>query len=592
MVLAEVMEAELQDTAEYKPKFGEPIPIGSRHNTLVSFAAAVLKKFGSESGKAFDLYMLRAGQCAEPMGDDETNSIWQDACSYYEKTVSKGSAYIPPDKFNADFKPLSESPIPFDEVSLPTFPVDALPSKVKAYVEAVAETTQTPVDMSATASLAVMASCMQGKYVVRAKPDWIEPVNLYALQVAEPSERKSAVISHMLRPINQFEAEYNKQHAAELERNKMQKRILEKRQKAIEDQIVKGKADERQLDEIVREIADFRELSPMQLYMDDVTPEKLASVIAEHHGVAAIISAEVGVFDQLAGGMYSKAVNIDVFLKGHAGDTIRIDRIGRNSESVEHPALTMLLAVQPSVLSGLMQNGTFRSRGLTARFLYTVPHSRVGTRKYRTEPILEEAKRQYDILIQNLLDEDNNPSFTSPETISLSKEVDSLLEAFSDEMEQKLRSEYADFADWAGKLCGAVVRISGLLCRAENACRNDFLSEPPSLVISEDVMQRAISIGRYFTEHAKAAYQLMGADPVVRQCKYVLNAIRNSELAELTGCDIMRMCRSFKTAASLQPVLDRLCEYGYLTPKSDETANRRGRPASQNYLLNLALYAA
>ena len=83
----------------------------------------------------------------------------------------------------------------------------------------------------------------------------------------------------------------------------------------------------------------------MQLYADDVTPEKLTSVLAEHDGIASVISAEGGIFDQLAGGMYSKAVNIDVFLKGHAGDAIRIDRIGRNSESVESPALTLLFAV-------------------------------------------------------------------------------------------------------------------------------------------------------------------------------------------------------------------------------------------------------
>ena len=122
-----------------------------------------------------------------------------------------------------------EQPIPFEDVARPPFPVDALPSSVRPYVEAVAESTQTPVDMAATAALAVLATCIQGKYRVQAKPDWIEPTNLYILIIADPAERKSAVTSLMVRPVEIYESEYNKQHAIEIEKNKMKKRILEKR---------------------------------------------------------------------------------------------------------------------------------------------------------------------------------------------------------------------------------------------------------------------------------------------------------------------------------------------------------------------------
>ena len=85
---------------------------------------------------------------------------------------------------------LWETPIPFDEISLPDFPVDALPDAIADYVNAVAESTQTPPDMAATAALAIVALTMQGKYKVRGKDDWVEPVNLYAVNVAEPAERK------------------------------------------------------------------------------------------------------------------------------------------------------------------------------------------------------------------------------------------------------------------------------------------------------------------------------------------------------------------------------------------------------------------
>ena len=109
-----------------------------------------------------------------------------------------------PEQYNASEDPKWEQPIPFEEIVLPDFPIEALPARVRPYVEAVAETTQTPVDMAGTAAIAAMASCIQGKYLVKAKTDWIEPTNLYALMVAEPSERKSAVTSLIVKPINLY----------------------------------------------------------------------------------------------------------------------------------------------------------------------------------------------------------------------------------------------------------------------------------------------------------------------------------------------------------------------------------------------------
>ena len=53
------------------------------------------------------------------------------------------------------------TPIPFKNIELPKFPVVELPATVNGYVRAVAETTQTSTDISAVASLAVLALCPQ-----------------------------------------------------------------------------------------------------------------------------------------------------------------------------------------------------------------------------------------------------------------------------------------------------------------------------------------------------------------------------------------------------------------------------------------------
>ncbi len=548
---------------------------GSRNNEMSRFAAKLLIRFGN-SKEAKEAFLERAGQCSPPLSRDELKSIWKSALKFHQK-VANQEGYISPEEYNKD--PGWDIPIPFDEYILPTFPIDALPPAIADYVKALAESTQTPIDMAATSAIAVLSVCMQGKFRIKAKEDWSEPVNTFVLDVMNPSERKSAVQSAMIRPLNLYEAKQNTLNAALIESNKMQKRILEKRQRAIEEQVSKGKASEEDVEKIAEEIANYKEIEPLKLYVDDITTEKLTSVLASNNGRAAILSTEGGIFDTLAG-TYSKMVNIDVMLKGYSGDSIRVDRIGRNSESILNPTLTILLMVQPSVLSGLMQNGTFRGRGLTARFLYCIPTSFVGSRKYRSIPVPPDVYQAYERCIYNLLDDEGS------ELITLSNEADEMIEKFAEELEPKLKDEYQDIADWAGKLVGNILRIAALICRASVIRSHDFLVISDPLVVDGATMQKAIQIGEYFIEHAKAAFMLMGVDHLSIDCKKVLSVIKEKEMGEFTRRDIMRVCRSFKKADDVQQVLNLLIDYGYISEKVEKVPAVKGRPPAVRYLVN------
>ena len=446
---------------------------------------------------------------------------------------------------------------------------------------AVAESTQTPVDVAACAALAVLSIGMQGKYAVRPKPDWTEPVNTFIAVFMPPSERKSAVCAAMGKPMNDYEKEWNRQHAADIEFSRSQRSILERKLRALEDQAAKGKASMDDVRAASDELSAFRNWKPLRYYGDDVTTEKLVSMIAENGGRAAIFSPEGGIFDLLKG-MYTRYVNIDVFLKGYSGDPIRVDRIGRESKVIYDPVLTVMLMAQPSVLAGVMENGNFRGRGLTARFLYCIPESNVGKRKYRSEPIPQDAWRRYERCIRNVLADE--PKY-QPEVITLSPEADQMLEAFSEELEPKLKTEYAAISDWAGKLVGNTVRIAALLCRSEVFVTRDFLDAWNSC-ISGRTMADAIRIARYFIEHAKAAFSLLGANEGIQNCKYVLAAIQKAGLTEVSRRDVMRLCRTLRTKEVVQAVLDQLAEYGYLTEKKPDRQPRRGRNPTAVYTVN------
>lgn len=551
---------------------------GSRNNTMCRIGARIIKRYG-DTADAMELFFREAERCDPPLEDAELQSVWA-SCQKFHKKLCCTPGYIPPEVYNGTGPIQWDTPIPFDDFDLPTFPADALPPVIRDYVSAVAETTQTSVDMAAVASLAIISICVQGKYRIWGKPDWSEPLNTYCVIVLPPAERKSAVMTLMTVPLEDYEQEINSAMDARIIESQMKKAILEKERRLLEDKVSKGTAEASELADKAKEISSFREIQPLKLFVDDVTAEKLASVLAENNSKAAIVSAEGGIFDIL-NGIYTKNVNIDVFLKGHSGDTIRVDRIGRASESILHPTLTMLLAVQPEVLNGLMSNGTFRGRGLTARFLYSMPKSSLGIRAFHTKPIEDSVKTEYIKLIRNLLETD-----CKEEPITLSKEATTVLEKLFQETESRFQTDLAEISDWAGKYVGAVLRIAGLLHATQHHGFLDFTE------VSKETMENAVRIGEYFLEHAKAAYSLMGADPVNKHSEYLLGAIKREQICEFSRRDAMRLCRRFKTADSLQPVLNRLCEYGYIAPKPVEPALGVGRRPSEVYLTNPSVLAS
>ena len=557
------------------------IPEGSRNATLSHFAGRILKRLGN-TDEAHNAFMERAATCVPPLDDAELDKIWRSAQRFF-KRISESPDYIPAQQYGAGEKAPAqwEEPIPFSRFTMAQFPTDALPDDIADYVNAVAESTQTPVDMAGAVALAILSVCLQGKYLIQGKSDWLEPLNTYSLIIAMPSERKSAVQHMMLRPLNDYEYQYNLRNAAAVESSKMRKRILERRQKAIEDKVAKGNAEADEMEEIAREIAGFVEQRPLQLYVDDITTEKLVSVISANDGRAALISSEGGIFDTLAG-IYTKTVNIDVMLKGYSGDPIRVDRIGRESESIMNPALTVLLMAQPNVVSAVLGNKTFRGRGLTARFLYCMPVSQVGGRRFDSATVPDELYQRYARKIVDLLEDEY---LREPEIITLSPEAGALLSAFAEELEPKLVADYSEIADWAGKLVGNILRIAGLLCRASMLREDDFLDDPVPLIVDGATMSNAIRLGRYFLNHAMAAYDALPEKPMILQANRILEMIAERKLTEFDRRTAMRYCRAFKTVSEIQPVLDFLDDYGYIVQQPAPQA-AFGRPPLPKYTVN------
>jgi len=292
----------------------------------------------------------------------------------------------------------------------------------------------------------------------------------------------------------------------------------------------------------------------------------------------ALFCPEAGELFEMAAGRYSQnsRPNLGVLLSGHAGDPIRVDRAKRDPVIVTNPALTIVACCQNSVIQGLSSNREFRGRGLLGRFLYAIPDSPLGDRDARSVAVTPEVAGAYDHFVRKLLE-----TPISDRVVPLDAAARERWFKFSEEIEPRLAEggDLGQIGDWAGKLCGAVARIAGILNAAEWADRSDPFGES----IEDIAMERAIRLGHYFIDHAKIAFEMMGVDDEVEMARRVLNWVREERLGEFSRRDLYQQFKggSVKKVADLEDPLALLVDHQCLRLKRPTEPKRKtgGRPS-------------
>lgn len=488
---------------------------------------------------------------------------------------------------------------PQDENELSLFPFHSLPPTLSLYSKQIEESLQVVNEMVSPVLLGTVSMCIQGNYWVSPKQDWKEPLNLYTMTVNKPSEKKSPVFKEILAPIYDYVERVNKERQPLINEYQIKKNILTKKiesgLKALGSRNSKGSKGPKDIietismDEVIAmqsELAELEEnaVKPITLLADDVTSEALVKLMNENNEKIAIASAEGGIFGMLAG-RYSTHPNIDIFLKGFSGENYTSHRVSGRVENIREPLITLILMVQPTVLIEALNNKEFRERGLMARFLYSMPGSKVGKRRYRSVPIDEKVRKEFHDLIDELLE---CQTWEHAKIIYLGDEADKLGEEFFNEIETTLYSEYEEMEDWIGKLYGQTMRIAGILHVVK------YRLGAAEIKVEADTMKSAIEIGRYYLEHAKAVFLLSGMydPPEVKNAKYILKRIDSTGLVQISKRDVFQLCKKkegFETAESENFVtgLEELRRRGYI--KIDKDKSTGGRPTEMIVLNPLYL---
>lgn len=541
--------------------------------------ALTLRGQGIAESKVLDA-LLRENQGANPaLLDAEIKAVLRASCRRGPGGNGAGGPVEWPE------------PILPGTVKTPDIPATLLPSWVGDMAAAVSASTQTPPALSVMAALAVLAAVLQRRFEVApwgAGDDYREPLAIWALAVAPSGSRKTAVLSALAEPLVAWEKRQRDRMRAEIARVESAREVAKKRVERLKQEAAKAKSDEdreRIRGTIQEELEKMPgELFPPRLFSGDVTGERLQQLLVEQDERMTVLTDEGGIFQVMSGQYSGGMASLDVFLQGHSGSPLRVDRAGRLAH-IDRPALSFGLALQPGILADAAKARRFRDSGLLARFLYALPKSNVGHRNVRERcPIPEGVKQAWAVRIFDLLDGMERPIGT-PKVIPFSAEAHDIWLEFYEAIERNQGEgrKWEAIADWTAKLPGAVARVAGLL---------DLAAHGTGITaVSLDSAARAVALGELLIEHALGAFSLMGAGKAEDDALAVLRWIEVHRLAGFTRREAQKAMESrFRSIDRLLAALNLLREWACLSDEiKPESGVSGGRP-SPRYEVNPRLW--
>lgn len=327
-----------------------------------------------------------------------------------------------------------------------TFPLDCLPKDLQAYVRELQRAEQVPVDFSAPLMLSATAASCFRKTFAKIAPNLVTPLNRYTLSVAHSGFGKTSVFKRVLTVF------YDKNS--------------ELCQSSVSSETSPSKYS--------------------QLFVEDITSERLANVLAENDERTCYFSSDARKFIDVTMGCYKdKGTDEALLLKSFSGDSCSVDRNNGQHIYLRNPLVNITVAVQPDKAMYLFRHKSLKDSGLLARFLCVC--GQTEPRLLPETPILLNADLETKVhnRWKALLNED---LIKKPVIISADKDVYPLYRDYYNSIQQRLSSNES-IAIFMERWAEMAIRIAGSLHMYE------FSAEEP---LSADTFQKAIKIQETF----------------------------------------------------------------------------------------------
>lgn len=464
----------------------------------------------------------------------------------------------------------SWGPLPEPDTRVP-LPVDALPALLHDYTAGLSEQLQVPPELVLLPALAVLAGASRGRWRVDGPaPDWHEHLSLYVAVFLPPGELKSPTLREVAAPLREYERQLQDTRRQQVEQDTERRQLLEQRVKSLRGQVARRPLDTELAAEYHGAVTQLHSCPPVyapRLLAQDVTPERLATLLAEQSGTLTVLAAEGGLVGTLAGRYSDGVANLDLVNSAHTGERVTVDRQGRDPVHLDTPHLALGLAVQPDVLRELHGNTAMRGRGFVDRFLLSVPESRLGTRQLDSVALNRAVREQWTERVTQLLHTATGLlDAGTREVLPLHPGARERFQHFRQQHEPRLSpsGDLAHVTGWANKLPGQLLRIAALL---------QLLDEPHSEHVSEQSTTAALALAPYLVGQALYVH----GNPVTGPTARVLAAVAGQPQDVFSTRDVHRSVQNqswCKQSEQVQHELAQLYAAGFVRRLPSEYGNK------------------
>ncbi len=380
----------------------------------------------------------------------------------------------------------------------PDVPIDALPRWLADQVRNVSTQLMCDPMLPFTFGLGALSVASLGhiRVAVRAG-EVMRSTGLYLAAAGPPASGKSPALAFMMAPVRAFEAEAIHQASTELARSAARRKMAAKEAENASDLAARtgDPDDKRKAEELAAAAADEKDPPSGELMTSDITPERLASLMAANAERAAIVSDESGVLEIDRYGDKGAAKKLDIYLQSFTGEGVTVHRVKAPTVRLTTPLLAIVAGVQPEALAAAMGDHEWRTRGMGSRFLAASTTELAANTDIDLDLWDYDVGDAYDAEMGRLARQ--WASWATPATLSLSHDARRTFSTWAAALRgREMTGDLEGEGGWASKMRTSVLRIAALLHLADG--------QPHDADVAAETMTRAIRIGEFFIAHHTA----------------------------------------------------------------------------------------
>ncbi len=446
------------------------------------------------------------------------------------------------------------------------FPIDKLPTRLAAAVQAITDIVQVPVSLAAQSVIGACALVAQTRIMVEVPTRETVPASLFLFTIAASGDRKTTADKLALGPVYEHERELRRAYEPQQQQFTIDKA-------AYEAALTKAKRDGGKDRIAVKRNMEACGTPPLppalpMLLVEDPTIEGVVKLLDEAYPSIGLFSDEgakmLGGYSMQEERQASSGAALSQLWDGKPIKRVRGTDV---TKILDGRRASLHLMVQPGVAMKLFGNKALRDQGMLSRMLVTFPKSLKGTRFWK-EPAQEtwDAIEAYQSRLSGLL----RQAFTRmhPETrelefsyVKLQPEARDMWIAFSDNLERQQGPDkpLAEVSDLASKMAQHALRLAAVISYFENG------EKLVANGISTASMAVGIALGEFYLSEAIRLFNAGSVDEDSENADLLIEFIRKEHLEQAGHRWLSRNCpKPVRPAKVLQRAIDLLVDQGHL----------------------------